>query len=100
MSGPLLAAEFFFAGPVRIVALEDAVAVAIEAEGNAVSGEQSLQTAEVTYGIFRFQLKVCGDHAAGGVILKADQGEARTATFQPIVTAGIGLQHHAKARPT
>jgi hypothetical protein len=35
----------------------------------------------------------------GGVVLKTDQGELRTAAFEPVVGTGIGKRHHAKAGP-
>ena len=41
LGGALFAGELFSHGPVGIIALKDAVAVAIEAEGNAVSGNMA-----------------------------------------------------------
>ena len=96
----LMTGEFFGDGPVRIVALEQAVAIAIEAEGNAVGGEEGVQTAEVAGGVFGFELEVRGADAAGGVVEQAEQGEERAATLEPVMTAGIALQHHAEAWTT
>jgi hypothetical protein len=82
---------------VGIVALEDAVAIAVKAEGDTVSHDHGMHSAEITESVFRFQLKVSGEDLAGGVVLKADEGELGTATLQPIMTAGIGEHHHAEA---
>jgi hypothetical protein len=43
-------------------------------------------------------LEVSGEDLAGGVVLKADESERGTASFEPVVTAGIGEHHHAAAR--
>src|SRR5450432_1276525 len=98
LSGGLFSGELFGEGPVRIVALEDGVAVAIEAERNAVGGDHGVQGAEIAEGIFGFELEVSGEDLTGSVVLKADEGEHGTAAFEPVVTAGIGERHHAKAR--
>ena len=93
----LVTGEFFSDGPVRIVALEQAVAIAIEAEGNAVSGEEGVQTTEVAGGVFGFELESGGGNAASGVVEQPEQGEERAAALEPVMTAGIALQHHAEA---
>ena len=54
----LLAGQLLGHRPVRIVALEDAVAVAIEAEGHAVTGDELMKQAEVSGGVLGFWLKV------------------------------------------
>src|SRR5258706_10464985 len=98
LRGRLFSGELFGQGPVRIVALEDGVAVAVEAEGNAVHGDHGVQGAEIAHGVFGFELEVCGQDLAGGVVLKADQGKLRAAAFEPIMTAGISERHHAETR--
>ena len=55
----------------RIVALEDAVAVAIDTERHAVSRDHGLQSVEIAERVFWFELKVSGEDLAGGVVLKA-----------------------------
>ena len=97
MGGALFSRELFGQGPVRIVALEDAVAVAIDTERHAVSRDHGLQSVEIAERVFWFELKVSGEDLAGGVVLKANESEFRTAAFQPIMTAGIGEHHHAEA---
>src|SRR5260370_25237619 len=94
----LFSGELFGEGPVRIVALEDAMAVAVETERNAVSGDQGAESAEIAEGIFGFQLEVSSQDLTGGVVLKTDERELGAAAFEPIMTAGIGKRHHAKAR--
>src|SRR5271170_7105408 len=93
----LFSGELFGQGPVGIVALEDAVAVAVEAEGYAVRGDQGVQGAEIADSIFGFELEVGGQDLAGGVILKADERELGAAALEPVMTAGIGERHHAEA---
>ena len=95
--GALFSRELFGQGPVRIVALEDAVAVAIDTERHAVSRDHGPQSVEIAERVFWFELKVGGEDLAGGVVLKADEGEFGAAAFQPIMTAGIGEHHHAEA---
>ena len=96
LGGGLLAGELFGQGPVGLVALEDAVAVAVEAQRDAVGGDHGVQSAEIADGIFGFELKVSGEDLASGIVLKADESQGRTATFEPVVTTGVGERHHAE----
>ena len=96
LGGRLFSGELFGEGPVGIVALEDGVAVAVEAERDAVGGDHGVQSAEIAEGIFGFELEVSGQDLAGGVVLKADEGELGAAAFEPVMTAGIGERHHAE----
>src|SRR5579864_1134378 len=97
MGGALFAGELFGQGPVGIVTLEDAVAVTVEAEGHAVSGDHGVQSAEIAERIFSFQLEMSGEDLAGSVILKADEGELGAAAFEPVMAAGVGEHHHTEA---
>ena len=45
-------------------------------------------------------MQASGGDAAGGVVDKAEQGEARAPALEPVMAAGIALQHHAEARPS
>jgi hypothetical protein len=74
LGGAPFTGELFGHRPVGIVALEDAVAVAVEAEGHAVSADHGAQSAEIAKSIFRFELKMSGADLAGGIVLKADEG--------------------------
>src|ERR1019366_2253407 len=98
LSRGLFSGEVFGEGPMGIVALEDAVAVAVEAERDARSGDHGAESAEIAESIFGFELEVSGEDAAGGVVLQADESELGAAALEPIVTAGIGERHHAQAR--
>ena len=92
LSGSLFAGELFGEGPVRVGALKDGVAVVVEAEGNAVSGDHGVQSAQIAEGIFGLDLEVSNQHLSGGVVLKADQSERGATALEPIVAAGIGLR--------
>jgi hypothetical protein len=93
----LFTGELFGHAPVGIVALEDAVAVAVEAERDAVRGDHGMQGSEIAEGVFGFELEVGGEDLTGGIILKADESELRAAAFEPVMTAGVGERHHAEA---
>src|SRR5258708_30544370 len=96
LGGSLFFGELFGKSPVRIVALEDTVAIAVEAEGDAGAGDHGVQSTQIAHGVFGFELEVSGEDLAGGVILKADQSEHRAAAFEPVVAAGVGERHHAE----
>jgi hypothetical protein len=98
LRGRLLAGELFGQGPVGVVALEDGVAIAVEAERDAVGGDHGAQSAKIAEGIFGFELEVSGEDAMGGIVLKAGESEFGAAPLEPIMTAGIGERHHAEAR--
>src|SRR5664280_1022699 len=97
LGGSLFSGELFGQGPVGIVALEDAVAVVVEAERDAMSGDHGAESAEIAERIFGFELEVSGQDLAGGVILKGDERELGAAALEPVMTAGIGERHHAEA---
>jgi hypothetical protein len=86
LGGALLSGELFGHGPVGMVALEDAVAVAVEAERNAVSGDHGVRRAHIAEGVFRLELKMSGEDLAGGIVLKADEGELGAAS-EPVMAA-------------
>jgi hypothetical protein len=65
LGGALVYGELFGHGPVGIVALKDAVAVAVEAERHAASGDHGVQSAHTAESIFRFELKMSGENLAG-----------------------------------
>jgi hypothetical protein len=98
LRGKLFSSQLFGEGPAGIVALEDAVAIAVEAERDAVGGDHGVQGAEIADGIFGFELEVSGQDLAGGVVLKADESQGRAATLEPVMTAGVGERHHAETR--
>ena len=57
LGGRLFSGELFGEGPVGIVALEDAVAITIEAERDAVGGDQGVQRAEIAEWYFRLRVE-------------------------------------------
>jgi len=63
-----------------------------------MSRDHGMHRAHIAEGVFGFELKMSGEDLAGGVVLKADEGEFRSAAFQPIMAAGVGEHHHAEAR--
>jgi hypothetical protein len=81
---------------VGIVALEDGMAVAVETERDAMSGDHSVQSAQIAESIFGFELEVSGEDLTGSVILKADESELGAAAFEPVMAAGVGKRHHAQ----
>ena len=42
-----------------------------------MGGDHGVQSAKIAEGIFGFELEVSGQDLAGGVVLKADEGELR-----------------------
>ena len=65
LSGLALAGELFFDGPVIVVAHEDAVAIAVETEGDTEAAQEAVQQAEIA-GKFRWgrtgRRGLCGWH--------------------------------------
>jgi len=98
MGGALLSGELFGESQVGIITLKDAVAITVQAKGDARRVDHGAQSAKIAESVFGFELKVRREDLAGGVILKADEGELRAAALGPIVTAGVGEHHHAEAR--
>ena len=91
------ASEFFFHRPVIVMVHEDAAAISVEGGGNAEAAEQALQQAEIACGRFRRE-ELSGEDFAGGIVLHAQSGEARTAPFQPVVRAAVELHEFPFAR--
>jgi hypothetical protein len=57
MGGALLSGELFGESPAGIVALKDAVAIAVQAERHAVSADHRMQSAEIAESVFGFELQ-------------------------------------------
>ena len=94
LSGLALAGELFVDGPVLVVASEDAAAIAVEGDGDAVAAQQALQQAEIALGSFRGE-ELGGQDFAGGVVLHAQSGEQGAATFEPVVRGAVELDEFA-----
>jgi len=97
LGGLTLAGELFVEGPALVVAGEDAAAVAVEGQRNAAALQQALQQVEIALGRFREE-EASGQDFAGGVILHAENGEARAAAFEPVVRGAVELNEFAFAR--
>ena len=92
-------AQFFFDGPVVIVANEDAVAIAVEGHRHAEARKQAAEQVEIAFGGFGGKERSC-ENFAGGVVLKTESGESGAAAFEPVVGAAIELDHFALASRT
>src|ERR1700723_2838642 len=84
LSGLALASELFVDGPVTIIAREDAAAIAVESDRDAVAAQQGLQQSEIASGSFRGE-ELGGQDFAGSVVLHAQSGEQWAAAFEPVV---------------
>src|ERR1019366_1137294 len=69
LSGFALASQFFFDGPVVVVANEDAVAIAVEGQGDTAVREQAAKQVEIALGGFSGKERSF-ENLAGGVVLK------------------------------
>ena len=94
LCGLLAAGELFFHRPVIVVANEDAVAIAIEAERYAEAAQQAVEQAEIAASVFSGE-EFGDEDFAGGVVEEAEQGKLRAAIFQPAMKAGVEQQHFA-----
>ena len=99
LRGLALASEFFLERPVGIVTHEDAAAIAVKGRGHAEAAQQALQQVEIAFSGFREE-ELSGQDLAGGIILHAKQGEARTAGCEPVVWAAVELHEFAFASHT
>ena len=73
LSGLPFASELFFHRPVIVVADEDAVAIAVEAEGDAEAAQQAAEQAEIAAGIFGGE-ELGDEDFAGGVVEESRAG--------------------------
>jgi hypothetical protein len=96
LGGLAASGELFFNRPVIVVADKDAVAVAVEAEGDAVAAQQAAEQAKVAMGVFGGE-ELGHEDFAGGVVEEAEQGKLRAAVFEPVVEAGVEQEHLAFA---
>ena|GEM_PF-3290303 len=83
--------ELFFHRPVLIVAHEDAVTIAVEAERDAIATQQAAQQAKIAAGIIAEE-ELGDENFTSGVIQEAEQGQLRAPIFQPVMKTGIQKQ--------
>jgi len=81
---------------VIVVAGEDAAAIAVEGDRDAVAAQEALEQAEIALGGFRGE-ELSGENFAGSVVLHAQSGEQRAAPFQPVVGGAVELHQLAFA---
>ena len=84
LRGLALAGELFVERPVIVVAGEDAAAIAVEGDRDAVAAQEALEQAEIALGGFREE-ELRGENFARSVVLHTQCGELRAAPFQPVV---------------
>jgi hypothetical protein len=99
LSGLAPAGKLFVDGPVVVIAGEDAAAIAVEGEGDAVAAQEALEKVEVALGGFRGE-ELSGKDFAGSVVLHAQSGEQRAAAFEPVVRGAVELHELALASRT
>jgi len=76
------------------IAVEDAVAVAIDGDGSAARAEQVTEDPKVPIGVFLLS-EERGGHAVRGIVDGAMEDQAGPAAFQPVVVASIDLNEEA-----
>ncbi len=76
------------------IALEDAVAIAVDRDGPAVRADEGVEDPEVAIGVF-FRAEEGGGHCVGRVVDGAVEDEARATPFEPRVLTGIELEEQA-----
>src|SRR5260221_1331850 len=91
--------ELFFDRPAVVVADEDTAVIAIESQRHPVAAQQLAKQAEIAERGFRGE-ELRNQDFAGGVVLHAEGGEPRAATFEPVVRAAIELYEFAKPSGT
>ena len=96
LSGLALAGELFVKRPVIVVASEDATAIAVEGDGDAVAAQEALEQAEIALGGFRGE-ELSGENFARSVVLHAQCGELQAAPLQPVVRGAVELHKLAFA---
>src|SRR5260370_1303297 len=99
LGGLAFAGQLFFPCPVGMVADEDAAVIAVKSQRYAETAQQLAQQAEIAERGFRRE-ELCGQDFPGGVILQAQSGELRAASFEPIVRAAVELHQFTEPRGT
>src|SRR5579864_800749 len=99
LGGLAFSSELFVDGPVVVVTEEDAAVIAVKSQWHAVAAQHLFEQAEIAEsGLGEEELG--GQDFAGGVVLHAESGELRAATFEPVVRAAIELHEFAEASGT
>ncbi len=96
LSGLTFSGELFFDRPEVVVADEDAAVIAVEGERDTAVPQQLTEQGEISGGGFGGE-ELSGQDFSGGIVLQAEGGETRAATFEPIVRRAIELHQFAFA---
>src|SRR5260370_18774779 len=97
VGGILVALQLLREAPVGVVADENIDPIAIDAQGQAVLGQQLLEDDGVPVQVLG-EAEVQGRHGAGGVIDRAQQGHRGAAPLEPIKGTAVDLDELAQAR--
>jgi len=90
LGGLTSSGKLFFHRPEVVVAYEDAAVIAIEGEWDTAVTQQLAEQREIAGGGFGGK-ELSGEDFSGGIVLQAEGGETRAATFEPIVGRAIEL---------
>src|SRR6266852_537749 len=99
LGGLAFSSELFVDGPVVVVTDEDAAVIAVKSQRHAVAAEHLFKQAEIAESGLRGK-ELSGQDFPGGVVLHAESGELRAATFEPVVRAAVELHEFAEASGT
>ncbi len=80
--------------PGLAVELEDAVAIAVDGQGDPIAAYDSLHQQEVAPGVLLRSEESIG-HRPGGIVHRQQQDESGSSILQPAVMAAVDLQQHA-----
>src|ERR1700685_1973859 len=94
LGGLTFSGELFLHRPEVVVAHEDAAVIAIEGEWDPAVTQELAEQGEIAGGGFGGE-ELSGEDFTGGIILQTEGGEARAATFEPIVGRAIQLYQFA-----
>src|SRR6185437_9118239 len=90
LSGLAPAGELFVERPAIVVAGEDAAAIAVKGDRDAVASQEALEQVKIALGGFRGE-ELRGEDFAGSIVLHAQGGEQRAAAFEPVVRRAVQL---------
>src|SRR5579871_313684 len=96
LSGLALASELFVDRPVLVIAGEDAAAITVEGNGDAIAAQEAPEQVEIALRGFRGE-ELGGQDFAGGIVLHAQSGEMRAAALEPVVGRAVELNEFAFA---
>ena len=78
-------------------ALEDAMPITVEGQGNALASYGSLQKKQIALGVLLLPEQGIGD-GTGGIVDGSHQSQIRAPSFQPVVATAVDLKQHPLLR--